>query len=114
MSQTPNPNDTNAVKQWIHAQAAADNLRVTLHAHQEMVEEGVNLDEVLEACADAEVLENYPVHRRGPCCLVYGTTAAGRPLHVVCTTARSTLIIITVYEPLPPKWATPTERSRGK
>jgi hypothetical protein len=79
-----------------------------------MVEEGVTLDEVLEACADAEVLENYPIHRRGPCCLAYGTTKAGRPLHVVCTTARPTLIIITVYEPVPPKWPTPTERSREK
>ncbi len=34
----------------------------------------------------------------------------GRTLHIVCTTAQATLIIITVYEPLPPKWTTPTQR----
>jgi hypothetical protein len=31
-------------------------------------------------------------------------------VHVVCTTARPVLIIITVYEPRLPKWLTPTNR----
>ena len=35
-----------------------------------------------------------------------------RPLHVVCTTVRRPLIIITVYEPKPPKWTTPETRER--
>lgn len=37
----------------------------------------------------------------------------GRTLHVVCTINRSPLLIITVYEPKPPKWITPTRRSTG-
>lgn len=32
-------------------------------------------------------------------------------LHVVSTTAQPVLVIITVYEPKPPKWVTPTQRS---
>ncbi|MBI3972422.1 MAG: DUF4258 domain-containing protein [Chloroflexi bacterium] len=56
------------------------------------------------------MLENYPEHRRGACCLIGGTTSTGRPIHVVCTTARPMLIIITAYEPQPPKWITPTQR----
>ena len=55
--------------------------------------------------------ENYATHRRGACCLVGGTTRAGRPLHIVCTTAQPVLVIITVYEPKPPKWITPIQRS---
>jgi hypothetical protein len=56
------------------------------------------------------VLENYPEHRRGACCLLYGRAANGRHLHVVCTTAQPVLIVITVYEPRPPRWITPTQR----
>lgn len=94
----------------IRAQGRTESVRVTLHAQQEMVEEDIALDQLLEAIGSAEILENYPEHRRGPCCLIVGYTKSGRPLHVVCTTAQAVLIIITVYEPKPPKWAAPTER----
>jgi len=96
----------------IQSQAKAKNIRVTQHAHQEMVEEDISLDEILEAIYRGQILENYPKHRRGACCLLYGITSSGRPLHIVCTTALPVLIIITVYEPKAPKWITPTPRGR--
>jgi len=96
----------------IRAQADIENIRITQHAQQEMTEEDVTFDEVLDAIATAQILENYPEHRRGACCLPNGVTKKGRPLHIVCTTARPVLIIITVYEAKPPKWTTPTQRRR--
>lgn len=101
-----------AVLERIHTQAATENIRITQHAQQEMVEKDITLDEVLQALATGQVLENYPEHRRGACCLLNGLTRNGRPLHIVCTTAQPVLIIITVYEPKPPKWVTPTQRRR--
>ena len=102
--------DLNEVLPRIRTQAQEERIQITQHAHQEMVEENVTLDEVEEAISNGEILENYPSHRRGACCLLYGTTQGGRPLHIVCTTARPELIIITVYEPKPPKWLSPTQR----
>lgn len=99
-----------AVLERIRAQATKENIRITQHAHQEMVEENVTLDEILQAIATAHILENYPEHRRGPCCLLSGLSRPGRSLHIVCTTAEPMLIIITVYEPRPPKWLSPTQR----
>lgn len=104
--------DLEAVLKRIRAQAEADNVRITQHAQQEMVEEEITLDEILEAITTGQILENYPEHRRGACCLLNGFTQTGRPVHIVCTTARPVLIIITVYEPKPPKWITPTQRGR--
>lgn len=96
----------------IQSQAESENIRVTQHAQQEMAEEDVSLDDLLDAIASGQILENYPEHRRGACCLVFGTTGNGRPLHIVCTTERPVLIVITVYQPKPPKWPTPTQRRR--
>ena len=107
-----NATDLEAMLERIRSQAKVENLRITQHAQQEMVEEEITFDEVLEAIAVGQILENYPEHRRGACCLVNSFTRGGRPLHIVCTTARPVLIIITVYEPKPPKWVTPTQRSR--
>lgn len=101
-----------AALEQIRAQAEVENIRVTQHAQQEMVEEDITLDEVLGAISTDRILENYPEHRRGGCCLLNGVTKEGRFLHIVCTTVRPTLIIITVYEPKPPKWTTPTQRRR--
>jgi len=94
----------------IKSQTAAGAFRVTQHAQQEMTEEDITLDEVLAAVQRSEILEHYPQHRRGACCLLVGFTEKGRPLHIVCTTARPLLILITVYEPKPPRWVTPRRR----
>lgn len=104
----------NTVLERIRAQATKENVRVTQHAQQEMVEENITLDEVLQAITTAQIIENYPEHKRGPCCLLNGLTMKSRPLHIVCTTAQPVLIIITVYEPKLPKWVSPTQRSQEK
>jgi hypothetical protein len=99
-----------ATLQRLLDQVEREALRVTQHAQQEMTEEDIVLDDVLDAIRSGSIIEAYPEHRRGACCLVCGYTRQRRPLHVVCTTAQPLLILITVYEPKPPKWVTPTRR----
>jgi hypothetical protein len=98
------------VLERLRALAVSGEIRITQHAHQEMVEEDIRVDEVLEVIRTGAILEYYPGHRRGACCLLGGTTQAGRPLHLVCTTALPTIIVVTAYEPMPPKWVSLTER----
>lgn len=102
--------DPEEIRQRFLEQIERGAFRVTQHAQQEMAEEDILLDDTLSAILFGQILENYPEHRRGPCCLVCGYTDQRRPLHVVCTTAQPLLILITVYEPKPPKWVTPTRR----
>ena len=85
-------------------------LRITAHAHQEMTEEDVVLDDVIDVLRAATVVENYPEHKRGACCLVAGRTRRNRVLHVVCSTSLDFAVVITVYEPKPARWVTPYER----
>jgi hypothetical protein len=106
----PDSTELEALLFRIKSQAAGGNFRITQHAQQEMVEDEISLDEVLEAIRQGEILEHYPEHRRGACCLLCGLTDKGRPLHIVCTTAQPVLILITAYEPRPPRWRTPRER----
>lgn len=106
----PDATELEALLFRIKSHAASGDLRITQHAQQETAVEEISLDEVLEAIGHGEVLEHYPEHRRGACCLVCGPTETGRPLHIVCTPAQPMLILITVYEPRPPKWQTPRER----
>ena len=106
--------DHEQIVRLLREQAQADALKVTAHAHQEMAEDDVSLDDVRSVLGDAVLLENYPEHRRGSCCLACGRAKDGRNIHVVCTTSLEVAIIITVYVPKPPKWISPFERGNTK
>ena len=95
----------------IQATTRANAFRLTQHAQQEMVEDAILLDDIIEAIATGRILEDYPTHRRGACCLLYGVDRSGRDIHIVCTAGPGVLIIVTVYLPKRPKWISPTERS---
>jgi hypothetical protein len=103
------PESENLIER-IKSQIRERRVKFTLHAQQEMVEDDVTVSDLVEAVLSSTVLENYQDHRRGPCCLTCGRTDAGRFLHVVATTSLPDLVIITVYEPKPPKWRTPFQR----
>ena len=82
-------NDLKTALMRIRGQANSENIRITQHAQQEMVEENISLDEVLEATASGDILENYPEHRRGACCLLHGFTQSGRPPHCMYNSTAS-------------------------
>ncbi len=103
--------DPKAILERIQAQAATGRVFLTQHARQEMVDEAITVEEILQAITTGRLLENYAGFYKGPCCLVSGQ-GQGRPIHIVCSTSLPELVIITVYEPKPPKWVTPTQRGQ--
>jgi hypothetical protein len=96
-----------SIKQY----AANRRIKLTLHAQTEMSNDDVSVSELLAVLHDCVMIENYPDHRRGECCLVCGK-GCNRFLHVVCATSLPELLIITVYVPSPPKWETPYKRGQ--
>ena len=89
-------------------------LMMTAHADEEAREEDISLQDIHELIRNGEVIEDYPSHRRGSCCLIHATLSSGRNLHLVITTEKIPARVITVYEPRQPYWATPRERRREK
>ncbi len=76
------------------------------HAVDQSIVRRISVQELREAVASGEVIEDYPEDKYGPSCLVYGMTQVGRPLHIQCSDpSRSAVKIITVYEPDPNRWA---------
>jgi len=85
-------------------------LLMTRHGVQEGTAENVSVLEIQEAILNGEILEDYWDDRRGPCCLIYGRALSGRDLHVVVTSDKVPVRVITVYEPRLPHWRSPRER----
>jgi len=78
----------------------------SLHAVDQSILKRITRREIEEAIAEGEIIEDYPTDKYGPSCLVLGTTAAGRPLHIQCTCpSRQRVKIITLYDPDPREWS---------
>lgn len=62
--------------------------------------------EVYEAVSAGEVIESYPDDTPFPSVLIFGSTGANRPLHIVCAYdgQDDQAVIVTVYQPDPTLW----------
>ena len=98
----------------IRAKIAANQFEFSQHAVDQAIVRRIRVQELREAVARGEVIEDYPNDKYGPSCLVSGFTSEGRPLHIQCSHAsRKLLKVITVYEPDPELW-TPDFRDRRR
>jgi hypothetical protein len=65
----------------------------------------ISVQELREAMAVGEVIEDYPTDKYGPSCLVFGFTLVRRPLHIHCSSPSRPLVkLMTLYEPDPRRW----------
>ncbi len=73
----------------------------SLHAIEEMSEEGIAFEEIHAATLgpDAAIIESRVDDPRGESHLVCGRTLDGRPLHLVFGIARRPVKVVTVYRP---------------
>ncbi len=73
----------------------------SLHAIEEMGEEGITFEEIHAAvlAPNAEIIESRTDDPRGESHLVLGHTREGRPLHMVFGVARRPMKVVTVYRP---------------
>jgi hypothetical protein len=89
----------------LQAKVASDQFEFSRHAVDQSILRSILVQEVREAFATGEVIEDYPVDKFGPSCLVLGFTSTGCPLHIQCSyPSRPLMKIITLYEPDPDRW----------
>ena len=81
------------------------------HAHQERQAEEITTEEIEGAILTGEIIERYKRDPRGESVLIAGEST-GRSLHVVCGKRSDRILIVTVYEPKPPKWLSYKTRGR--
>ncbi len=87
---------------------------MAIHALERCVERRISPEEIREAILSGEIIEDYPEHKYGPCCLIYGTTKKDRILHVQCSLGP--VWIITAYDPTlnPEEWDRDFKRREEK
>lgn len=84
----------------IRKDLTAGRFEFSRHAFHRAVERNISAEEIMQAGASAEIIEDYPDDKYLPSCLLFGFTRERRPLHLqVCHTDENRMKIITLYEP---------------
>lgn len=98
----------------IKNQVKAGVYKFTIHAIERFIERNISPEEVKEVIFSGEIIEEYPEHKYGSCCLIYGLTKEGRILHVQCSI--DPMWIITAYDPTlhPEDWEEDFKRRKRK
>jgi hypothetical protein len=106
----------NFVIEAIRRKIAIDQFEFSKHAVDQLILRQITVQELREAIAGGQVIEDYPNDKYGPSCLICGYTARQRPLHIQCSYPSRPLIkVVTVYQPDPEKWiADFTRRKQSK
>jgi len=89
-------------------------IRITDHADEEAVADGLALVDVLQSTIHGEIIEDYPTDKPYPSCLVLGRNADREPIHTVWAYNEQNqwAVLITVYRPDPDRWINWRERRR--
>lgn len=92
----------------------AHHVRITDHADEEAEADRLRLEEIYFSVLHGEVIEDYPLDRPYPSCLVFGRTAGGVAVHSVWAYNSKTrwAVLITAYRPDPHRWINWRERRK--
>lgn len=87
-------------------------VRITDHADEETVDDGLTYEEIYFSVINGEIIEDYPEDKPYPSCLILGKNFMGEPIHSVWAYNPENLwaVLITVYRPDPKRWIDWKER----
>jgi hypothetical protein len=89
----------------IRRQLADGQFEFSRHAFRRVIERNISEEEIRQAGAQAEIIEEYSDDKYSPSGLLLGFTTTGRALHFQVSFAESDLTkIVTIYDPDPDEW----------
>ena len=99
----------------IRTKIADGRFEFSKHAVDQTILRDILVQDVRNAIANGQIIEDYPDDKYGPSCLILGFTKALQPLHIQCSyPSRPKVKIVTLYEPDPDLWIDSKTRRNKK
>ncbi len=90
----------------IRRNVASDKFEFSKHAVDQSIMHQIQVNEIEEAIANGQLIEDYSNNKYNSSYLICGFTQSQRPIHIKCSYPNRPLIkIIAIYEPDPERWS---------
>jgi hypothetical protein len=88
---------------------------ISRHGFQELLADNITIKflEIAIGQDSPEIIEHYPLDRRGPCCLILGWVTPSEPIHVCIGYRGDKPDVIIAYKPDPNIWIEGYRQRRG-
>lgn len=90
------------------------NIAITKHAKERLVERGIQVDDIVSAINNGEIIKEYTDDKPLPSCLVLGKTISGKTLHLVISKDEAFIYLITAYFPDINRWEADFKTRKGR
>lgn len=77
----------------------AEQIAITEHARQRLVERGITVNDVMHCIAVGEIIKQYEDDKPFPSCLILGKALDGEYIHTVVSHDDMWIYLITAYRP---------------
>jgi len=91
----------------------AERIAVTEHARCRLTERGITIDNIIQCIDSGEIIKQYEDDKPFPSCLILGTTAEKKQIHVVVSSDSEWIYLITAYHPDTEVWESDFKTKKG-
>lgn len=91
-----------------------ENIALTKHAKERLVERGITIDDVVQGIETGEIIKQYEDDKPLPSCLILGHVVNDGYIHIVVSNDEEHIYLITAYYPDPNKWEEDFKTRKGR
>lgn len=91
-----------------------EKIALTKHARERLAERNITVADVVKGIETGEIIKQYEDDKPLPSCLILGFSVDNKYIHIVVSSDKGYIYLITAYYPNPEQWESDFKTRKGR